>query len=49
MSNRKHIILLGIGFLIIFCALAAISYAFWPMPDNQVQITIPATLFTPPP
>jgi hypothetical protein len=47
-SPQLRATLLVIGLLIVLCALVALAFVFWPMPDAGLQITLPATLLTPP-
>lgn len=47
-SPRLRIILFILGLLIICCALVALGFVFWPLPDTNLQVTLPATLLTPP-
>lgn len=47
-SPRLRITLLILGLLILGCAVVALSFVFWPIPDLDLQITLPATLLTPP-
>ena len=47
-SPRLRIILFILGLLIICCALVALGFVLWPLPDTNLQVTLPATLLTPP-
>jgi uncharacterized membrane protein len=47
-SPRARLTVIFIGLLIICCALVALGYVFWPLPDSEFQATLPATLLTPP-
>ena len=47
-SPRLRATLFVIGLLIICCAMLALSFVFWPLPDTDLQVTLPATLLTPP-
>ena len=47
-SPRLRLTMIIIGALIICCALVALGYVFWPLPDTELQVTLPATLLTPP-
>lgn len=47
-KTRLRRSLLLASLLLILIGLAALLYAFWPVPLEQVQQTLPANLFNPP-
>ena len=48
MSRKSRIFLLLFGVLLVFCSLAALLYAFWPIEGTSVQATLGPTLLAPP-
>lgn len=47
-SRKSRIFLLSLGLLLVFCSLAALLFAFWPIEGTSVQATIAPTLLAPP-
>jgi hypothetical protein len=48
MSRKARITLLSFGVLLVFCSLAALLFAFWPLEGNSLQATLAPTLLAPP-
>jgi hypothetical protein len=48
MSRKVRIALLSFGVLLVFCSLAALLFAFWPIEGTSVQATLAPTLLAPP-
>ncbi len=48
MPRQARWLLLLLGLAIACCSLAALAYAFWPLPDLSLQATLAPTLFAPP-
>jgi len=48
MSRKSRIVLLSFGVLLVFCSLAALLFAFWPLEGTSIQATLAPTLLAPP-
>jgi len=48
MSRKSRFFVLCLGVLLVFCSLAALLYAFWPIEGASVQATLVPTLLAPP-
>ena len=48
MSRKSRLVLLSFGVLRVFCSLAALLYAFWPLESSSLQATLAAPLLAPP-
>ena len=48
MTRQARLMLLLLGLAIACCSLAALAYAFWPLPELSAQATLAPTLFAPP-
>lgn len=48
MSRKSRLALLSFGVLLVFCSLAALLYAFWPLESSSLQATLVPTLLAPP-
>jgi len=48
MPRQVRFLLLLLGLAIVCCSMAALAYAFWPLPDLSLQATLAPTLLAPP-
>ncbi len=47
LNNRMRLVLFIGGLLVLCCACLLLAYAFWPLPTQAVQGTLPPDLLTP--